>query len=174
VIPGVSSAVAVSRTVLLAAGLPFAFGSMAYKGVLFSTSAQPGWKDARWLGAYHVASAFALGAVVLLGLATVTGHATATHALRPAAAILVAAQVVPLALLFLELKPTLAGVYTPLRLRTAVWLVLGVGVAGPVPLLLMDGVAPCVLAALEALVGGWVVREVVVTLPHRTGRSPTH
>src|SRR6202167_1618583 len=31
-------------------GLLPAFGSAAYKGVLLSTNAQPGWKDARWLG----------------------------------------------------------------------------------------------------------------------------
>ena len=42
------------RKVAVAGGLPFAFGSAAYKGVLFSTTAQPGWKDARWLGAYLV------------------------------------------------------------------------------------------------------------------------
>ena len=34
---------------VLAGVLP-AFGAAAYKGVLFSTTAQPGWRDARWLG----------------------------------------------------------------------------------------------------------------------------
>src|ERR1700733_1423786 len=33
-----------------------ALGSMVYKGVLFSTSSQPAWKDARWLGGYLVNS----------------------------------------------------------------------------------------------------------------------
>src|SRR5690242_1489664 len=45
------------RTSAVAAGLPFGFGSAAYKGVLLSTTAQPGWGDARWLGAYLVNSA---------------------------------------------------------------------------------------------------------------------
>ena len=34
---------------------------MSYKGVLFSTSSQPGWKDARWLGGYLINSALVLG-----------------------------------------------------------------------------------------------------------------
>ena len=33
-------------------GLVPAFASAVYKGVLFSTTAQPIWKDARWLGAF--------------------------------------------------------------------------------------------------------------------------
>src|SRR5947209_12047656 len=38
-LPADSQAVGLLRTALLVAGLPVAFGSMAYKGVLFSTSA---------------------------------------------------------------------------------------------------------------------------------------
>ena len=34
--------------------------------MLFSTTAQPGWRDARWLGAYHTASSVALGAAFWL------------------------------------------------------------------------------------------------------------
>ena len=42
------------------AGLLPALGSAVYKGVLFSTTSQPGWKDARWLGGYHANSAVVL------------------------------------------------------------------------------------------------------------------
>src|SRR5258707_1867231 len=40
------------RTLAVVLALVPAFGSAVYKGVLISTSAQPGWKEARWLGAY--------------------------------------------------------------------------------------------------------------------------
>ncbi len=78
------------RKLTVAGGLPFAFGSAAYKGVLFSTSAQPGWKDARWLAAYLVNSAVGLGAGTLLLIATLTGEARATSILHPAVGLLVA------------------------------------------------------------------------------------
>src|SRR5262249_30291158 len=61
------------RKLAVAGGIPFAFGSAAYKGVLFSTTAQPGWKDARWLGAYLVNSALLLGAAELLLIAAAAG-----------------------------------------------------------------------------------------------------
>lgn len=154
------------RTVLLAVSLPFAFGSMAYKGVLFSTSSQPGWRDARWLGAYHTASALALGSVLLLALAALTGEGRAAAALARGAAALLALQCVPLTLLWIELRPALRARYpvSQLRLTAAVAVV---GAVIPVGLLLTGTEpAPVVVAAALALAGGWVVRYRVVALPH--------
>jgi hypothetical protein len=163
------------RKVLLALGLPFCFGSMAYKGVLFSTSSQPGWRDARWLGAYHVASAFALGAAFLLSLAVLTGHAPAVAPLRPAAAVLLAVQVVPLALLAAELRPALAASHTRGQLALAAALALGVGAVLPIPLLLLGGQFAVLTASIAGLTGGWFVRHVVVTLPqHLTHPASRH
>jgi hypothetical protein len=164
-----SQTVGVVRTVLLVAGLPFAFGSMAYKGVLFSTSAQPGWKDARWLGAYHVASAFALGGSTLLALTALSGHAAAAHTLEPAVAILLVAQVVPLALLGRELRPALASAFPRRQLVVAAVAAVAVGVVVPLPLVFAGGPVASAVAAVAALAGGWAVRHFVVTLPHRTG-----
>src|SRR5262249_18996131 len=65
-------------------GLLPALGSALYKGVLFSTSSQPGWKDARWLGGYIVNSAFLMGCAVLLAVAILMGHERAAVVLRPA------------------------------------------------------------------------------------------
>jgi 4Fe-4S dicluster domain len=56
-------------------GLPPAFGSLDYKGVLFSTGSQPGWKDARWLGGYMANSALVLGCAELLFVSVLTGRA---------------------------------------------------------------------------------------------------
>src|SRR6516164_11354556 len=41
----------VRKVAVILALLP-ALGSAAYKGVLLSTNAQPGWREARWLGGY--------------------------------------------------------------------------------------------------------------------------
>jgi hypothetical protein len=175
VLPPESEAVWWARKVLLVLALPVAFGSMAYKGVLFSTSSQPGWRDARWLGAYHVASAFALGAATLLAVAALAGHAPAAALLRPGAAILLAVQAIPLALLAAELRPALAGAHTRGQLFFASAVAFGVGVALPVPLLLVGGTPAVVVAAGAALAGGWLVRHVVVALPqHLTHPASRH
>src|SRR5277367_1177371 len=50
-----------ARILAVVVGLLPAFGAAAYKGVLLSTNAQPGWKDARWLGGYLTNSALLIG-----------------------------------------------------------------------------------------------------------------
>ena len=60
-LPSGSMALEWVRKSLVVFGLLPAFGSLAYKGVLFSTSSQPGWKDARWLGGCMANSALTLG-----------------------------------------------------------------------------------------------------------------
>jgi hypothetical protein len=171
-LPGASPAVREVRTVLLVVGLPVAFGSMAYKGVLFSTTAQPGWRDARWLGAYHAASALALGAAVLLLLALLTGDGPAV-ALRPAVAALVVVQAVPLALLAAELRPALARRYS--RGERALTAVLATaGVLVPVPVLLTaTGPLPTSVAGGLVLAAGWAVRRAVVLLPQAAAHAPS-
>ena len=54
-------------------GLLPAFGSLAYKGVLFSTCSQPGWKDARWLGGFMANSALMLGSAQMLAASVLDG-----------------------------------------------------------------------------------------------------
>jgi hypothetical protein len=171
VAPADSGAAWWARKALLVLALPFAFGSMAYKGVLFSTSSQPGWRDARWLGAYHVGSAFALGVTALTALAALTGHGHAVVLLRPAAVILLALQVVPLLLLAAELRPALLAARTRGQLLGAAAFAFGFGVALPVPLAALGGSAPLAVGAGAALVGGWAVRHLLVTLPHRETRA---
>ena len=165
-LPDGSAAVGALRKALLVVGLPFAFGSMAYKGVLFSTSSQPGWRDARWFGAYHAASALALGCAALLALAVVADDGRAADVLRPALAALVVVQCVPLALLAVELWPALVRRYRPADLR----LTATVAVAGTlVPLavlLLGNGRALATAAVALVLAAGWAVRHAVVILPH--------
>ncbi|MDY3553744.1 NrfD/PsrC family molybdoenzyme membrane anchor subunit [Gemmata sp. JC717] len=160
-IPTDCSVLAVGRTVLTVLALPFAFGSMAYKGVLFSTSSQPGWRDARCLGAYHVASALALGSAALLGLAAVLGHDPAASLLRPAVAALVVVQVVPLLCLVRELRPELVRRYPRAQLWGGGVLVAVVGILIPLALLPVWSVG----VVLFVSVGAWVTRHFVVMIP---------
>jgi hypothetical protein len=57
-----------ARKLAVVLGLLPALGSAIYKGVLLSTNAQPGWRDARWLGGYLTNSALLLGCAELLAL----------------------------------------------------------------------------------------------------------
>ncbi len=153
---------------LLVVGLLPALGSGVYKGVLFSTSSQPGWRDARWLGAYHAASAVTLGAVGLLALATVAGHGDAAAALRPAAMALLVLAAIPLAFLGGELGPALERRYHRSELWLAVALSGGLGLLFPACLLAVGGGSGLVTAAEAcAFAGAWVARSVIVKLPHR-------
>ena len=63
-------------------GLLPGFASAAYKGVLLSTNAQPGWKDARWLGGYLTNSAILMGCGELLVVSALMGQTQATGILR--------------------------------------------------------------------------------------------
>ncbi len=165
VLPGDSVALGWVHRGLLVFALPFAFGSMAYKGVLFSTSSQPGWRDARWLGAYHVGSGFALGSALLLALAALTGSDSATSALRPAVTVLLIGQMVPLTLLVRELRPAFAERRTREQMLGAAALAFGVGGLVPLVLLPFGGAVATVIVTATALVGGWVVRHWIVMLP---------
>src|ERR1700751_5491403 len=66
-----------ARIVAVVVGLLPGFGSAAYKGVLLSTNAQPGWKDARWLGGYLTNSALLMGCGELLVLSALMGQTQA-------------------------------------------------------------------------------------------------
>jgi len=145
------------RTLAVVGGLPFAFGAAAYKGVLFSTTAQPGWKDARWLGAYLGNSAVTLGAGELLVIAALTGEQLAVDALRPVVGLLIVLNLVVLALLvYARRQFGVAGLFILLT-----WVVIPAGslLAGSVPVTASVAVASLILASLG-------VRYAIVRLPH--------
>ncbi len=91
-----------ARILAVVVGLLPGFGSAAYKGVLLSTNAQPGWKDARWLGGYLTNSALLMGCAELLVLSALMGQTQATAILRTAFIVLLVLNVIPLGLLFRE------------------------------------------------------------------------
>src|SRR6516164_7027890 len=101
-----------ARLLAVIVGLLPAFGSAAYKGVLLSTNAQPGWKDARWMGGYLTNSALLLGCAELLVLSALMGQTQATAILRTGFIVLLVLNVIPLGLLFANLQSTHKRLYT--------------------------------------------------------------
>ncbi len=164
VLPSESAAVALARKLVLAGGLVPAFLSVLYKGVLFSTTAQPGWRDARWLGGYHVASALALGAGGLLVAAVFTGAADAARPLRWAALALGFAQLAPLELLLRQLAPAVrrAGGRPKVVRLSAV----GIGATAAGLALVAAGGSLAGAGVVVIAAAAWFVRAEVVRLPH--------
>src|SRR5690348_4120744 len=98
------------RLVLIVIGMVLAIGAAVYKGVLFSTTAQRGWGDARWLGGYLINSALVLGSAEMLLLGLVMGAPDAATAYRFALRALLVLNAIALALLVSDLRATLASV----------------------------------------------------------------
>jgi hypothetical protein len=156
-----------ARKLVVAVGLVPGFCSAAYKGVLLSTNAQPGWKDARWMGGYLTNSALLLGCAQLLALSALMRQAQAVATLRTAFIVLLVLNVIPLGLLFADLHPTIARLFT----REQQWRVgLIAFVAGtliPLGLMLLgDGVFLVFVAVIFLLSGSWLIRFVYVKIPH--------
>jgi Polysulphide reductase, NrfD len=151
------------RKAALVLGLLPALGSALYKGVLLSTNAQPGWRDARWLGGYLANSALVLGCAELLALSVLMGQENATAVLRPALGLLLVLNVVVLGLVVADLRPTLSRVYTRRRLYRLAALCVGGGTLVPLGLLLAGG-GP--LPLLFLLLGSLATRFAIIRLPH--------
>ena len=156
----------VRRLIVVIGFLP-ALGSAVYKGVLLSTNAQPGWKDARWLGGYLTKSALMLGCAEMLGLSVLMHHARAAAILRPALGLLLAINLIPLCLLVFDLRTTLSRIYTRRELYGVGALSLGGGVLIPLFLLFVGGSLLFTLSVgMFILLGSLVIRFVIVKLPH--------
>jgi len=170
-----SAAASWMRTLAVVFGLPFAFGSAAYKGVLFSTTAQPGWKDARWLGGYLVNSAVMLGTAVLLVIAALAGEPQAVAALRPTVGLLAVLNLVALALLVGDVYALLSRLYPRSELAVAGVSLLLTGFVIPAGSLLAGGVPAIASVTVASLIlASLGVRYAIVRLPHdATRRAPS-
>ena len=156
------------HTLAVVLGVLPAVGSAVYKGVLFSTGSQPGWRHARWMGAYFANSAVMLGCAELLLMAVACGHDRAAALSRTALACLLLLNAIPLGLLIADLGPSLARSSGSGRLAVLALLVLGVGMALPMVLLLAGGDPGwTVTAAVLLVLGSLAVRYTIVMLPHR-------
>jgi hypothetical protein len=155
-----------ARIIAVVMGLLPGFGSAAYKGVLLSTNAQPGWKDARWLGGYLTNSALLMGCGELLVLSALMEQRQATPILRAAFIVMLVLNVIPLVLLLANLRPIHARLYT----REQQWRAGGLIVAAtviPLGLMLLNGGLLFLLAAVIFLLfQSWFIRFVYVKIPH--------
>ncbi len=155
-----------ARLLAVVVGLLPGFGSAAYKGVLLSTNAQPGWKDARWLGGYLTNSALLMGCGELLVLSAVMQQTQAIAILRTAFIVMLVINVIPLGLLFNNLRPAHALLYTrEQQWRAGVLIVVATVI--PLSLMLLNGGLPFLLAAVIFLLfQSWFIRFVYVKIPH--------
>jgi hypothetical protein len=155
-----------TRVIAVVLGLLPGFGSAAYKGVLLSTNAQPGWKDARWLGGYLTNSALLMGCGELLVLSALMKQTHATPILRIAFIVLLVINIIPLGLLFSNLQPTHAQLYTRAQ-QWRVGVLILAGTVIPLGLLLFNGGLLFLLAAVAfLLLQSWFIRFVYVKIPH--------
>ena len=156
-----------ARKVAVVVGLLPGFGSAAYKGVLLSTNAQPGWKDARWMGGYLTNSALLMGCAELLVLSALMGQTQATAILRTAFIVLLVLNVIPLGLLFANLQPAHARLYTRGQQWRVGVLLFAAGTLIPMGLTLLNGGLPFIFGAvIFLLMVSWVIRFVYVKIPH--------
>src|ERR1700743_460472 len=127
-----------ARILAVVVGLLPGFGSAAYKGVLLSTNAQPGGKEARWLGGYLTNSALLMGCGEFLILSVAMGQTQAAAILRTAFIVLLVLNVIPLVLLFANLQPTHARLYTRAQ-QWRVGVLIAAGTLIPLALTLLKG-----------------------------------
>jgi hypothetical protein len=167
-----------ARILAVVVGLLPGFGAAAYKGVLLSTNAQPGWKDARWLGGYLTNSALLIGCAELLVLSALTGQTRAAAILRTAFILLLVLNVIPLGLLFRNLQPTHARLYTREQQWSVGALIFAAGTLIPLVLTLLNGGLVFIFGSvISLLLASWAIRFVYVKIPHTSPaeiRSPTN
>src|SRR5271156_4666012 len=155
-----------ARLLAVIVGLLPGFGSAAYKGVLLSTNAQPGWKDARWLGGYLTNSALLMGCAELLVLSALMGQTQAMAILRTAFIVLLVLNVIPLVLLLATLRPARALLY-PRGQQGRVGVLIAAGALIPLGLMLLNGGLLFILVAVVFLLfESWLIRFVYVKIPH--------
>ncbi len=173
-LPTESDALEWLRKAAVVLGLLPALGSAVYKGVLLSTTSQPGWKDARWLGGYLTSAAFLLGCAEMLLLAALMGQGSATGLLRPALGLLLLLNGLFLSLLLIELRPVLVRIYRPKQLWQRGMLGLGGGMVLPLGLILIgDSAAVLVVAVLFLLLGSLAIRYEIIKIPHALSTPST-
>src|ERR1700677_1085738 len=155
-----------ARLLAVVLGLLPGFGAAAYKGVLLSTNAQPGWKDARWLGGYLTNSALLMGCAELLVLSAVMRQTQAIAILRTAFIVLLVLNMIPLGLLCANLRTIHAQLYH----RGQQWRVgtlIAVGALIPLGLMLLNGgLLSISVAVIFLLAESWLIRFVYVKIPH--------
>lgn len=163
VLPSESPALTWTRRAAVILAIIPALGSAVYKGVLLSTTAQPGWRDARWLGGYLANSALLLGCAEMLVLSVFLKEERALTVLRPALLVLLFLNVGVLFLLLANLRMALSRRYTLGQLWLLGIVALGGGTLLPA-FLLYVGRDPIVLLAAVSflLLASLIIRFLIL------------
>ncbi len=157
------------RWLALAGGILPAFGSAVYKGVLISTSSQPGWKEARWLGGYLANSAVMIGCAGMSFIAVITGQAAANSKLRTALEVLILLNAIPTVLLAIDVQGALAGLFDRNERLGLAALTIAGGLLIPLGLLIVSGhAASNIISVVFLLATSLFIRFLLVKLPHST------
>jgi hypothetical protein len=173
-LPATGDALEWLRKLAVMLGLLPALGSAVYKGVLLSTTSQPGWKNARWLGGYLASAAILFGCAEMLLLAVFMGQGSAVALLPPALAYLLLLNGLFLLLLLTELRPALNQIYSSRQLWERGVLELGGGMILPLGLILVGGSAPALFAAVVfLLLGSLAIRFEIIKIPHALSTPST-
>ncbi len=161
----------IARRIVAMIALGPALAVMAYKGVLFSATAQPGWKDARWLGALLAISSATLGCALLLALAELLGLGRAAIEMRIALLELLPISMILTAMVAYAMSPELADGAARGRRFVAYYSFIAIaGLAGPlVVIILARGPAAALVSLMLIAAGALALRHHLVTIPHRRG-----
>jgi hypothetical protein len=117
-------------------------------------------------------SALTLGCAELLAVSVLTGDARAVAGLRNVAAILLLLNLIPMSLLFLELRETLSRIYRDRQVHLALVLTIAGGTFIPLILLLIGDGAPWILGAvLFILAANLAIRSLFLKIPHASHES---
>jgi hypothetical protein len=164
----VPSGLATLATILTAVAIVPALGAIAYKGVLFSITAQPGWRDARWFGAYVCSSGPALGSSLLLLIAVLADSADAVKTLTATTLVLIVISIVAIGLLHRDLRPEVRRRSSRARHVALVAGVVFAWLVVPVTVLLLGADAwNCFVALASMLAADFAVRFVFVSIPSK-------
>ena len=119
------------------------------------------------MGGYLTNSALLMGCAELLVLSALMGQTQATVILRTVFIVLLVLNVIPLGLLFADLHPAHARLYTRGRQWLVGTIIFAAATLIPLGLTLLSGDLPFICgAAIFLLLGSWVIRFVYVKIPH--------
>jgi hypothetical protein len=164
----------VRKTALVLGFLP-ALGVAVYKGVLLSTTAQPGWRDARWLGGYLSNSSLKLGCTGMLLLAVLLGQERAGAMLQTALLLLLIINGIMQCVMVAEFRPTSSRLRGNKRFVTHAAASACAGTLIPLILLVLFANAIAVtIAVIFILAGSLATRFAILRLPHGMSVSERH
>jgi Ni/Fe-hydrogenase subunit HybB-like protein len=146
-------------------GIVPALGGILYKGVLFSVTSQPGWKDARSFGGYITNSAILLGCAVVLGLALIIGQDKVVAPLRAALLALLLVDAILLWVLYRSVAVVWRGRYSLKQRRLLTIAIIVGGFVVPFAVLLQG--SWLFVASLLVLLSALTVRYAWVFLPRQ-------